>query len=123
MNEIQCTNKTHFFIKNISISFYSRKEHTFCCKFERWRNIYLKRRLPLAPYLLPGARGRQCLHPLESCIVRDNLTPLIGCVSMARLLILNLTGWFSFHVVPFRLHTCSICLPRHTAIPCFIITT
>ena len=47
------------------------------------------------PYLLPGARGWPCLHPLAS----SSETPLIGCVSHARLwfsaLCLNLTAWFS----------------------------
>ena len=32
---------------------------------------------------------------------------------------LNLTAWFSYHVVSFRLHTCSTGLPRRTAIPPF----
>ena len=45
--------------------------------------------------------------------------PLIGCVSFARFLILtglcqNLTTCFSYHMVLFRLHTCSISLPRRT---------
>ena len=31
----------------------------------------------------------------------------------------NLTTWFSYHVVSFRLHTCSTGLPRCTAIPLF----
>ena len=52
---------------------------------DRWRDIYSERGLLLAPYLLPGARGCQRLHPLSSRIVRDDLTPLIGCVSLADL--------------------------------------
>ena len=32
---------------------------------------------------------------------------------------LNLTAWFSYHVVSFRFHTCSTGLPRRTAIPLF----
>ena len=32
---------------------------------------------------------------------------------------LNLTAWFSYHVVPLWLHTCSTGLPRRTAIPLF----
>ena len=32
---------------------------------------------------------------------------------------LNLTVWFSYHMVPFQFHTCSTGLPRHTAIPLF----
>ena len=38
---------------------------------DRWRDIYSERGLLLVPYLLPGARGCQHLHPLASCIVRD----------------------------------------------------
>ena len=32
---------------------------------------------------------------------------------------LNLTAWFSYHMVSFRLHTCSTGLPRRTTIPLF----
>ena len=91
-NERNSMNKRNILLyKNISHSFYSRKGHTVCCKFERerWRDIYLERGLLLAPYLLPGARGYQRLHPLASRIVRDDLMPLIGCVSIARLPILT----------------------------------
>ena len=84
-------NEEHVYIK-IYLSFYSRKGHTVCCKFERererWRDIYIERGLLLAPYLLPGTRGCQHLHPLASHIARDVLTPLIGCVSLDRLPIL-----------------------------------
>ena len=91
---------------------------------DRRRDIYLERGLLLGPYLLSGARGCQHLHLVASRIIRDDLTTLIGCVSLVRLsilngLCLNLTTWFSFHVVSFRLHTCSTGLPRRTAIPLF----
>ena len=60
---------------------------------DRWRDIYSEKGLLLAPYLLPGARGCQRLHPLASRIVRDDLTPLTGCVSLARFPILP--DWLS----------------------------
>ena len=49
------------------------------------------------PYLLPGAKGCQRLHPLA----RSSETSLVGCMSLVRLrfsaLCLNLTAWFSSH--------------------------
>ena len=52
------------------------------------------------PYLLPGARRCQCLHPLVS----SSETPLIGCVSHARLrfsaLCQNLTTLLSCGPLP-----------------------
>ena len=55
---------------------------------------YTKREDFFFPYLLPGARGCQRSHPLAS----SSETPLLGCVSLARLPILcfcpNLTTWF-----------------------------
>ena len=38
-------------------------------------------------------------------------------------LCLNLTVWFSYHVVSFSLHTCRTRQPRRTTIPCLLITT
>ena len=56
---------------------------------------YTQREDLFFPYLLPRASGCQLLHPLAS----SSETPLIGCVSLARLrfsaLCLNLTTWFS----------------------------
>ena len=37
--------------------------------------------------------------------------------------ILKLSAWFSYQVVPFRLHTCSTSLLRRPAIPCLLIPT
>ena len=61
---------------------------------------------------------------LQTVSSETTLTPLIACVSLARLSILttdylNLTVSFSFPVVSFRLHTCSTGLPRCTVIPLF----
>ena len=83
----------------------------------RWRFIYSERGLLLAPYLLPGARGCQRLHPLASRIVRDD-TNMSDQWRIPGLTLdsdwtdcLNLTAWFSYHVVSFWLHTCSTGLP------------
>ena len=121
-------NETHFFIKNISLSFYSRKGTQFVVSLrDGWRDIYSERGLLLAPYLLPGARGCQRLHPLASRIVRDVRDASdwlrIPESTLDSDWTLNLTEWFSYHVVSFRLHTCSTGLPRRTAIPRLLITT
>ena len=126
MNKLQWMNKTHFFIKIYLSHFILERATQFVVSLrDRLRDIYSERGLLLALYLLPGARGCQYLHPpLASRIVRDNLTPVIGCVSLAQLsiltgLCLNLTTWFSYHMVSFQLYTYSTSLPRHTAIPLF----
>ena len=67
--------------------------HT-CWTWLAWRTVIWqltnhKMGLLFVLYLLPGARGCQRLHPLASRIVRDNLTPLISCVSHVRLPILT----------------------------------
>ena len=63
--------------------------------WEMGGETYTKREDFFFPYLLPGARGCQRLHPLAS----SSETPLLGCVSLARqqlsALCLNLTAWFS----------------------------
>ena len=43
----------------------------------------------------------------------------IPCSSLDSDWTLDLTAWFSYHVVSFRLHTCSTNLPRRTAILLF----
>ena len=68
--------------KNISLILFSKKAH-----WDRWRNIYSEEGLLLVPYLLPGAWGANTCTPLYR-IVRDDLTPLIGCISLAQLPIL-----------------------------------
>ena len=78
-NELQWTNKTHFFIK-ISLSFYSRKGHTVYVSLrEKDEETYTQRGDIFLPHIFF----------LASRIVRDDLTPLIGCVSLARLPILT----------------------------------
>ena len=79
--------------KNISLILYSQKGWCFCGVWEMSGETYTQREDFFFPYLLPGPRGCQCLHPLAS----SSETPLIGCVSLARLrfsaLSLNLITW------------------------------
>ena len=86
--------RTHSLYKNISLTLYSRKGWCFCGVWEMGGETYTPRE-DFFPYLLPGARGCQCLHPLAS----SSEMPLISCVSLAQLwfssLCLNLTAWFS----------------------------
>ena len=81
--------------KNISLTLYSRKGWCFCGVWEMGGETFTQREDFFFPYLLPGARGCQRLHPHAS----SSETPLIGCISLARLwfsaLFLNLTAWFS----------------------------
>ena len=118
MNKLQWTNETHFFIKiYLSLILFSKGAHSLRV---RWREIYSERGLLLAPYLLPGARGCQRLHSLASCIIRDasDWLHIPGSTLDSHWTdCLNLTAWFSYHVVSFRLHTCLTCLPRCTVIP------
>ena len=83
-NIIKDNERTKHFLIKIYLSFYSRKGPQFVVSLRnRWRDIYSERGLLLVPYLFPGARGCQRLHPLASRIVGDDLTPLIDCVSKA----------------------------------------
>ena len=112
MNELQWTNETHVFIKIYLFPFILERGTQFVVSLrDRWRDIYSERELLLALYILPGARGCQRLHPLASCIVRDvraasdrlripGSTPDSDWTEC-----LNLTTWFSYRVVSFRLHS------------------
>ena len=122
MNELQWTNETHFFIKIYLIHFIlERGPHFVVSLRERWRDIYLEVGLLLTPYLLPGARGCQRLHPLAIRIVRDDLTPLIG--------LLNCQFWLDYlkisprgsHITwsPSGYIPAQPAYPRRTAIPLF----
>ena len=86
--------RTQFFYKNISLTFYPRKGWCFRGVWEMGGETYTQRE-DFFPYLLPGARGCQPLHPLASSSERH----LVGCVSHARqrfsALYPNLTVFFS----------------------------
>ena len=78
--------------KNIPLTLYSRKGWCFYGVWEMGGETYTQREDYFFSYLLPGAGGCQRLHPIASSLE----TPLIGCMSLARLLLcLNLTAWFS----------------------------
>ena len=75
--------------KNISLILYSKRGPLFIVSLrDRWRDIYSERGLLIVPYLLLGARGCQCLHPLANRIVRDDL---ILCLAECS----SLDSWFS----------------------------
>ena len=82
--------KNTLLYKNISLTLYSRKGWCFCGVWD----IYSERGL-LLTISSSGSQGCQHLHLLAS----SSETPLISCVSLARLwfsaLCLNLTAWFS----------------------------
>ena len=119
MDELQWTKRnTLLYKKYISLSFYFRKGYQFAVSLsDRWRDIWLERRL-LAQYLLPGARGATACIPLEAVSSETTRTPLIGSDRL-EFRFSWLTVWFSYHVVFFRLHTCSTGQPRRTATPLF----
>ena len=86
---------TLLYKKNISLTLYSRKGWCFCGVWVMSGETYTQRNDLFFPYLLPGARRGQRFHPPAS----SSETPLIDCVSLARLrfsaLCLNPTAWFS----------------------------
>ena len=130
MNELQWTSEKHFFIKIYLSHFILERGTQFVLSLrDRWRDIYSERGLLLAPYLLPGVRGCQGLYPFTSCIVSDvrdasDRLRIPGTTTDSDWTdCLNLTAWLSYHVVSFRLHTCSTGLPQRTAIPLSLITT
>ena len=83
---------THFFISHTR---FSRKGWCFCGVWEMGGETHTYREDFFFPYILPGVREYQRLYPLA----RSSETPLVGCVSLARLRFsahcLNLTVWFS----------------------------
>ena len=116
----------HFFIK-IHLSFYSRKGSTVCCYLsDWWRDIYSERGLLLVPYLLLGARDDNAYTPLQAVSSERSETPLIGCVSLARLPILCTLSksdcvvitWFPSGYTPVGPG-----YPDAPSSPCLLITT
>ena len=55
---------------------------------DRWRDIYSESGLIFVPYLLPGARGANACTPFQAVSSETSKTPLLGCLSLARLSIL-----------------------------------
>ena len=85
--------RTHFFIK-IYLSHFILERVDVSVVCERWVERYiLRERTSSSHILLQGPGGTNTCTPLQA------ETPLIGCVSLARLrfsaLCLNLTAWFS----------------------------
>ena len=108
--------QTHF----ISLILYSRKGWRFCGVWEMGGETYTQREDIFFPYLLPGARGCQRLHPFAS----SSETPLVDCVSHTRLqfsaLCLNLTVCFSSHGLLLVTHLFS--LSALIVLSCLLIT-
>ena len=113
--EIQLTKRNTLLYKKIYLShiILERGTQFIVSVRDRWRDIYSERGLIYAPYLLPGARGCRHLHPFASRIVRDDTNASDRLHIPGSTLdsdwpdCLNLTAWFSYHVVSFGLHTCS----------------
>ena len=91
---------------------------------DRWRDIYSDRGLLLVPYLLPGTRGCQRLHPLASRIVREIRDASDRLHVPARLPILRLSKsdrlvitWSPSDYTPVRPNC-----PDTLSSPCLLIT-
>ena len=82
--------------KNISLTLYSRKGWCFCSAWEMGGEIYTQRE-DFFPYLLPGARGCQCLHPLASSSETPSDRLHVPHSTAILCLCLDLTAWFSSH--------------------------
>ena len=124
--EIQLTKKKHFFIKMYLCHFILERGTQFVVSLkDRWRDIYSQRGLFLAPYLLPGSRGAT----LQAVSSETTLTPLIGCVSLARLSILTgltVSIWLrGSHITwsPSHYTSARPAYPDALPSPCLLITT
>ena len=117
INELQLTKRNTLY-KNISLS--------FCCKFERLMERHILREgtssCPISsswsqgvPTLAPPCKPNRHRRPNAS----DPLHIPGSTLDSKWTDCLNLTTWFSYHVVSFRLHTCSTGLPRCTTTPLF----
>ena len=111
--------RSHFFIK-IYLSNFIHERVDVSVVWEMGGETYTQREDFFFPYLLPRARGCQRLHPFAS----SSETPLIGCVSLARLrfsaLCTNLTAWFSSRGL---LVTLLFDLSAQIVLSCLLITT
>ena len=120
------TKRNTLLYRKLSLSFYFRKGHTVSCNSKsRMERHILKERTsscPISsswsqwvPTLAPPCKPYRQKRPNASDQLRIP-GPTFGsdwtdC--------LNLTTWFSYHVVSFRLHICSTGLLRRTAIHLF----
>ena len=111
---------TLLYKKKISHTLFSKGLTFLWCVRDGWRDIYSKRRL-LLPIYSSGGHGCQRLPPASS----SSETPLIGCVSLARLrfsaLCLNLTAWFSSRGLLTVTHLFD--LSARIVLSCLLITT
>ena len=111
--------------KNLSLSLilFSKGAQFVVSLRERWRDIYLETGTSSCPISSSWSQGVPTLAP--PCKPYRQRRPNSSdqlCIPRSTLdsdWTLNLTAWFSYHVVPFRLLTCSTGLPRRTAIPLF----
>ena len=110
--------------KNTSLILFSKGAHSLLLVWDIDGETYTQRGDFFLSHILfrePGSAN--ACTPLQSVSSETSETPLIGCLSLAWLRFsghcLNMTAWFSYSVVSFRLHTCSNDLPRRTAIPLF----
>ena len=110
--------------KNLSLSFYSWKRYTVCCKFEKEMERHILREgTSSSPISSSWSQGVPKLAP-HCKLYRQRWSNSSHRLRIPHSTLnsdwtLNLTVWFSYHVIPFRLHTCSTSLPWHTAIPLF----
>ena len=117
-------NEEHVYIKYISLVLFSKGAHSLLLVWEIDGETYTQRGDFLSYIFFREPVGASFGTPLQAVSSEKSKTSLIGCISLARLPILwtnclNLTAWFSYHEVSFRLHTRSTGLPRYTAIPLF----
>ena len=111
--------RTHFFIKKISLTLYSRKGWCFCGVWVMVGETYTQRGLFL---IFSSGNQRVPTLALPCRLVRDELT---GWVSLVQLqfsaFCLNLTAWFSsrgLHPVTHLLYPSALIV-----LPCLLITT
>ena len=113
------------YIKNISLILFSKGAHSLLSVWKIDGETYTQRGdFFLSHIFFREPWGTNACTPSQAVSSEMSETPLIGCLSLARLPILsldwlNLTAWFSYHVVSFRLHTCSTGPPQCTTIALF----
>ena len=112
--------RTHFFIKTY-LTLYSRKGWWFCGVWEIRGETYTQREDFFFPYLLPGVRGRQCLHSLASSSETTSVRLRVPRSTAILCHCPNLTAWFSSRgLIPV---THLIDLSTLIVLSCLLITT